>query len=176
MFKWFLHFFSTATLVVSQICFFKILPFLKYFDFILFFIIYLSVKKRKTAIPAAIIGGYLLDIYSSYPFGLHIFALATAAFAADYIYFNILTGRRFFPIITLFMFETILYHGALLFAISGLAFLKLSPKIKVISGDTLKNMGLELIYTAVIGSLIYLIYFFINKKMSSRLLIRRYGP
>lgn len=175
MFKWFWHFFLTAVLVILQICFWKTLPFFKFFDFILFFIIYLSVKKSKTAIPVAIIGGYLLDIYSSYPFGLHIFALAAAAFTANYIYFNILTGRRFLSVITLFMFETILYHGALLSAISGLAFLKLSPKIKIISGDTLKNMGLELVYIAIMGSLIYLIYFFIKKKLSSRLLIRRYG-
>jgi len=175
MLKWFLHFFLVALLVILQICFWNTLPFFRYFDFVLFFIVYLSIKKSKTAIPAAIAGGYLLDIYSSYPFGLHIFALVSAAFAADYIYLNILTNRRFFSIIVLFMFETVLYHGALLAAVSGLDFLKLSPKTKLLSGNMLKDVGLELIYLPISGSFIYLIYYFIKKKLSSRLLIRRYG-
>lgn len=175
MFRWFLHFLLAALLVILQICFWNTLPFLKYFDFVLFFIVYLSIKKSKTTIPAAIISGYMLDIYSSYPFGLHIFALTCAAFAANYIYFNVLTNRRFLSIVILFMIEIILYHGALFLAISGLAFLKLSPKIKLLSDGTLKNIGLELIYLPISGSLIYLIYYFIRKKLSSRLLIRRYG-
>lgn len=175
MFRWFLHFFLAALLVILQTCFWNTLPFFKYFDFVLFFIVYLSIKKSKTAIPAAMFSGYLLDIYSSYPFGLHIFALICAALAANYIYFNILTNRRFLSIIILFMFETILYHGALLAAVSGLAFLKLSPKIKILSDGTLKNIGLELIYLPISGSFVYLIYYFIKKKLSSRLLIRRYG-
>lgn len=174
MLKWFLHFLTAAALVILQTSFWNTLPFFRYFDFVLFFIVCLSVKKSKTAIPAAIISGYLLDIYSSYPFGLHIFALTCAAFAANYIYFNILTNRRFLSVITLFMFEIILYHGALFFAISGLAFLKLIPKIKFLSGDMLKNIELELIYLPVSGSFIYLIYYFIKKKLSSRLLIGRY--
>lgn len=175
MLKWFLHSLLAVVLIILQICFWNNLPFFKYLDFVLFFIVYLSIKKSKTAIPVAIISGYILDIYSSHPFGLHISALTCAAFTANYIYFNILTNRRFLSIMILFMIEIIIYHGALLLAISGLAFLKLSPKIKTFYGDTLRDMGWELIYVPTSGSLAYLIYLFIKKKLSSRLLIRRYG-
>lgn len=173
MLRLFFNIMTIIILALAQVGFLNILPFFRIFNFVLLFIIYLSVKINGKALPFAIIGGYILDIFSSYPFGLHIFAYILTGLMATYIYSRVLTNHRFFPIIILTAASIIFYRIILILSISAMSFLKLTPKIKLPIQLIIKNLGNELIYTIIAGSLLYLIYYFARKKMSS-LLFKHY--
>ncbi len=175
MFKWIFNLFIIAALAIIQISFFSVLPFFKNFHLVLLYIIYLSIKK-DAFLPAAILGGYILDLYSSYPFGLHIAAAVSAAAFANYAYFNIITSRRFFTIIILAAASILIYHATMLFGIAALSFLKLSPKINTMDNFNMRGIGIEIISVAIAAASAYFAFYYIRKKLSSRILLKNYAP
>lgn len=175
MFKGIANLLIIAVLAATQISFFSILPFFKYFHLVLLFIIYLSIKK-EAFLPAAILGGYILDLYSSYPFGLHIAAFVFAAAFANYVYFNIITNRRFLTVIVLVTASILLYHAALFLGMFALSFLKLSPKTNIINSSFIRGIGIEIISVFAAASAAYFVFYYIRKKLSSRLLLKNYAP
>lgn len=175
MLKLIFNLLTTAALAAIQISFFSILPFFQYLHLVLLYIIYLSMKKDMF-LPAAILGGYILDLYSSYPFGLHIAAVVLAAVFANYVYFNIITNRRFFTMIILTAASILVYHAALLSGMAVLSFLKLSPKTNTMNNFNIRSIGIEIIFVSVAASAAYFVFYYIRKKLSSRLLLKNYAP
>lgn len=170
-----LNIFIIIILALTQVGFWSIVPFFQIFNFVLLFIIYLSIRANGRMLLLAIIGGYVLDIFSSYPFGLHIFAYMLTGLAATYVYSRVLTNHRFFPVIILTAASIVFYHIILIILVSAMSFLKLTEKIKLSDELIIKNLGKELIYTVIAGSLLYFIYYFARKKNSSHFLRRPYA-
>jgi len=173
--RWIFNFFAIIILAVAQTSFLSVLPFFQYFHPILLYVIYISIK-RGGFLPTAILGGYIMDIYSSYSFGLHIAAIAFAAAFANYIYFNILTSRRFFTVVILTAASIFMYHMILFAGIAILSFLKLSPKTNIAENFDLRNIGIEIFSVSSLASAAYFIYYHVRKKLSLRLLIKNYAP
>ncbi|MFH1193451.1 MAG: rod shape-determining protein MreD [bacterium] len=163
-------------LALLQSSFFAALPYLKFINFIILFLIYLTIKDASRALPFAIISGYILDIYSSYPFGTHILSLMFVSFLAYYVYNRILTNHRFFPIILLVALCIAAYQFAALNTIFVLSFLKLYEKTSIWTGAAIKNIGLEILYTVIMVSISYIIFYAAKKKLSVYLLApKSYG-
>jgi len=160
-------------LALLQVSFFATLPYLNSLNFILIFLVYLTIKKNDAALIFALISGYILDVYSSYPFGMHILALFAVNFLANYIYFRILTNHRFFPIIFLITICIAIYHFLILSSISVLSFLKIYAKTQVWSGIVIKNIGLEIAYSIFFISVIYMIFYIARKKLNIYLITHR---
>lgn len=176
MMRGLLNLLAIIVLAVTQVSFWSALPFFKIFNFVLLFIIYLSIKISGRALPFAIIGGYILDIFSSYPFGLHILAAILTSLVVTYVYSHILTNHRFFPVIILTAAIIIFYHLILILSISAMSFLKLTQKMKITGEYIIKNLSKEVIYTVVAGSILYFIYYLARKKISSHFFHRIYAP
>lgn len=174
--KWPFYILAAIALALLQSSFFSALPYLKYINFILLFLIYLTVKDAGSALPFAIISGYILDVYSSYPFGTHILSMMFAGFLAHYIYNHIITNHRFFPLLLLLSLCIAVYHFAELNTIFILSFLKLYEKTNVWTGAAIKNIGLEILYASATVSIGYIIFYAAKKKMNIYLLSRKpYG-
>ncbi|MBU1180046.1 rod shape-determining protein MreD [Patescibacteria group bacterium] len=172
MFKWLINLLIILVLVLLQTSIFSVLPYFKNINFVLLFIIFLTLQNDKSFLPLAIIAGYLLDIYSSYTFGIHILAITGVSFLSNYIYFNILTNHRFFPVIFLMSFIIVVYHFIISTTVFGLGFLKLLPKTETADSSIIKNTGIEIIYTLVLVSIIYLLFYMAKKNLKSAFLSR----
>ncbi len=168
----FFNFLIIIILTAVQISLFSILPFFRYFHPVMLYIIYLSVKK-DIFLPAAIFGGYILDLYSSYPFGLHITATVLAAALANHVYFNVMTNRRFFTIIILAAASILTYHATLFLGMAILSFLKLSPITNTANIFDARGIGIEIISVSAASSAAYFAFYFVRKKTSSRLLLKK---
>jgi rod shape-determining protein MreD len=174
--KWPLYIAAAIGLALLQSSFFAALPYLKFVNFIILFLIYLAIKDAGSAMPFAIISGYILDIYSSYPFGTNILSMIFVSFFAHYAYNRILTNHRFFPIILLLAFSIAAYRFVTLNTIFILSFLKLYAKTGAYGGAAIKNIGLEILYTAIMASIGYVIFYTAKKKLNLYLLAHKpYG-
>ncbi len=170
MLRWLINLLIILILVLFQTSIFSVLPFLASINFVLLFIIYLTIRGEDSFLLVAIIGGYLLDLYSSYTFGTHILTILIITFFSKYIYFNVLTNHRFFPIIILIILNIILYHSIFLLTVFGLNFLKLLPMIETINSVAIKNIGVEIVYTVVFISILYFLFYITKKNLKSMFL------
>lgn len=174
MLKWIFNILIIAFLTVLETSFFAVLPFFQYFHPVLLYIVYLAVKKNSF-MPAAILSGYILDLYSSYPFGLHIAAIVLSVALSNYIYFNLITSRRFFTVLILAAVSIIIYHATLLLGIAALSFLKLSSNTDVLENFRPRTVGIEIISVCGAASAAYFIYYYIRKNILSRLMLKNYA-
>ncbi len=175
MLKWIFNLLIIAFLAAIQTSFFSIFPFFKYFHPVLLYILYLSIRKNMF-LPAAILGGYVLDLYSSYPFGLHIAAIFVAAAFTNYVYFNVITSRRFFTTIILAAASILLYHIVLFAGMAALSFLKLSSETNTMNNFDVRGISIEIISVSVAASAAYFAFYYIRKKLSSRLMLANHKP
>lgn len=152
-------------IVLLQVSIFSVLPYFKYLNFVLLFVLFLTIKNDKHFLWMAIIAGYLLDIYSSYTFGTHILAMIVISFLSNYIYFNILTNHRFFPIVVLTGFSIAVYHFIISATIFILGFLKLLPGVSVVNRIILKNIWLEILYTTLAISALYFLFYLTRRNL-----------
>ena len=167
MFKQLINLIFLIVLILMHISIFNVLPYFKYLNLVLLFVVYLTIKGDKSFLWTAVAAGYLLDLYSSYTFGVHILAIVGIAFLSNYIYFKILTNHRFFPVVILVSFCIVIYHFIISSTIFVLGFLKLLPKIAVINKIILKNIGLEILYTVLLISIIYIAFNMARKNLRS---------
>ncbi|MFA5133625.1 MAG: hypothetical protein WC459_02370 [Patescibacteria group bacterium] len=170
---WLFYILGAIGTVLLEESFFAAIPFLKLINFSLLIVIYLSIGNKNSVLPFALASGYLLGIYSSYPFGLHLGALLIVSFLANYIYLNVLTNHRFFPVALLMVFCIFIYDIFILGAVSVLSFLKIYSKTSVWTKIVFKNIGLEVVYTIIFISLLYCLFVFLKNRISSRLLTRK---
>lgn len=142
-------------LAAFQLSFFSILPLINNLNFILLLVLYLSTKKNYFFIPAAVIGGWLLDMYSSFTFGTQFLALAIIAALSNFIYFRFLAGHRFFPFMLLTALCIVIYRLIVRIIVAALDFLKIAPHTAASAID-LSRLAKEISLSVIFISLIYL--------------------
>ncbi|MFC1612463.1 hypothetical protein ACFL29_01290 [Patescibacteria group bacterium] len=165
MLIWILNFSILLLLVLAQNSFFLFLPFINSINFVLLFVIYLSIKNNKAFLPLILFAGYFLDLYSSYTFGIHILALLGIGFLSNYIYYNILTHHRFFPIVLLILLNIIFYHLIIIATVFILGFLKLLSKNAALPSFAFKSIGQEILSTTFFICIIYLIFYLAKRNL-----------
>ena len=139
--------------IILQLSFFSAVPFLKNINFTILIILYLSIKNNRFYIPAAIVGGGLLDFFSSFIFGTHLLAVSAIALLSNYIYLRVLTNRRFFSFAVLAGTSIFFYHAIIWLIVFALTFLKISSRTNILHIDyanTLKEALFSVSFLAVL--------------------------
>lgn len=157
MFKKFL--FITILLfvcIILQLSFFSAVPFLRNINFIILIVLYLSIKNNRFYIPAAIVGGGLLDFFSSFIFGTHLLAASAIAFLGNYIYLKVLTNHRFFSFAILTGVSIFFYHAIVWLIVFALTFLKISSRINAPNIDYANTLK-EVLFSVFFLSILYLL-------------------
>ncbi|MDD5291028.1 MAG: hypothetical protein PHZ04_02820 [Patescibacteria group bacterium] len=162
----FLNLILIYILSVCQVSFIAALPLgMSYFNLILVAIIFiLTLSGFRLSLWWALGAGFLLDIYSFFPFGVYLISLFFTVLLANFLLANFFTDRSLYSSIALTFFSTLFY--SLLFFL--LAFLFSFPEIKI---STLagKEFWLALGYQSFFNLLFVFLLFYIVNFASKRL-------
>jgi rod shape-determining protein MreD len=155
MLKIFVVFILILALALLQVGLFPALPFFHSINILLLFMIYLSAADEPFYLYAAIFAGSLLDLYSSHIFGIYIFAMISAVIFNHYVYYNILTNRRFFSAIILTTADIVFFNLVEKTGAQTLSFLKIEPAAHIWQGRFGYGLMAEIAASIVCVALFY---------------------
>jgi len=137
--------------------------FLSGFNLVLILIVVLiNLTSPKNVILSALLGGFILDVYSSLPFGIFMFSLLGAAFLVEILFMNFLTNRSFYALIIMGLLAVVIYNLFFIGLNSFFYFLGWSNSF--VSLSFIKNFIWQLVDMALVLSLSFSLINYLSKK------------
>lgn len=142
----------------------SILPFIRHFDPLPLFIIYLSIRNEKYYELLAIFAGFLLDLNSSSAFGMHAAAMFFMAAASNYAYQNILASSHLFSVAALVAFS-LATRWFLISAISAVL-----HYLKIFMHPGWNGSGVaEILYKEIIAAWVLIAFYYLLKLAKNKI-------
>lgn len=164
IFKFLLNIFLIVSCFILQIAIlsnFKIFVNLNLiFCLTVFFVLTFNFSR---ALLWALVGGFLLDFYSLFPFGNHIFIFLSIILILRYLLKNFFSHRSFYSLLILIIIGVLIYNLELLILGYAFSFLKMVELPVILDKIYLINFLGQIILNTFIISLLIILFEFQKK-------------